>query len=152
MISPQISDNIPVPLDEFTVVHDTDMIRLESLLFDEHIQQRSNHAMRYRFESNFIKNLYKFGFVVMSTHGTPTIVRVPCAYTLTMKNVPTWEGPRTESIFVQTNRTLGGVDVTRREGTYAGETTSTGRMSSIGTRTNVGGTPVAHYTKGSPSL
>jgi hypothetical protein len=44
------------------------------------------------FDSDFIENLYKFGLVVMATHGTPTIVRVPCADTLPVENVPTWKG------------------------------------------------------------
>jgi hypothetical protein len=90
---PQVTNHFPVPLNEFTVVHDTDVIRLKSLLLDKHIQQRPNHAVFNWFESNFIKNFYEFGFVVMATHGTPTIVRVPCADTLTVKNVPTWKGP-----------------------------------------------------------
>jgi hypothetical protein len=38
------------------------------------------------------------------------------------------------------------MDVTRREGAYARETTSTGRIQARGQ------TPVAHYTKGSQSL
>jgi len=93
MVSPQVPDNVPVPLDEFTVVHDTDVVRLKNLLLDEHIQQRSNHTMCDGFKSNFIENLHHFGFVVMATHGTPTVVRVPCADTLTVKNVPTRKGP-----------------------------------------------------------
>jgi hypothetical protein len=93
MFPPQVPNDVPVPLNEFTVVHDTNLIRLESLFFDKHIQKGPNNAVWYGFETNFIKNFYEFGFVVMTTHGTPTIVRVPCADTLTVKNVPTREGP-----------------------------------------------------------
>ena len=93
MVSPQVPNNVPVSLDEFTVMHDTDVIRLKNLLLDELVQQRSNHTMCYGFESDFIKNLYEFWFVVMATHGTSTIVRVPRADTLTVKNVPTRKGP-----------------------------------------------------------
>ena len=92
MVSPQVPNDVPVSLNEFTVIHDTDVIRLQNLLLDELVQQRSNHTVLYGFQTNFIENLYEFGFVVMATHGTPTVVRVPCADTLTMKNMPTWEG------------------------------------------------------------
>lgn len=93
MRSPQVPNDIPVPLNEFTVVHDTNLIRLKNLLLDELTQQGPNHAVCNWLETDFIENLHHFGFVVMATHGTPTIVRVPCADALTMKNVPTWEGP-----------------------------------------------------------
>jgi len=92
MFPPQVPNQFPAPLNEFTVMHDTDVIRLQNLLLDELVQQRSNHTVLYRFQTNFIENLYEFGFIVMATHGTPTIVRVPCADTLTVKNMPTWEG------------------------------------------------------------
>ena len=65
---------------------------MQNLLFDEMIQDRSHDTVRNRFESNFVKNFNQFGFVVMATHGTPTVVRVPRSDTLTMENVPTWEG------------------------------------------------------------
>ena len=90
---PQVPNEIPIPLNEFPCIQNTDVSRLKNLLLDEVIQDGSHHTVRYGFETNFIENLYKFGFVVMATHGTPTIVRVPCADTLTVKNVPTWEGP-----------------------------------------------------------
>jgi hypothetical protein len=90
---PQVPNNVPVSLDKFTVVHDTNLIRLQNLLLDELTQQGPDYTVCNRFETNFVENLYKFGFVVMATHGTPTIVRVPCADALTMKNVPTRKGP-----------------------------------------------------------
>jgi len=93
MVSPQVPNDVPVPLDEFTVVHNTNLIRLKNLLLDELSQQGPNHAVCNWFETNFIENLYEFGFFVMAAHGTPTIVRVPCADALTMKNVPTRKGP-----------------------------------------------------------
>jgi len=93
MFPPQVPNQFPAPLNEFTVMHNTDLIRLQNLLLDELVQQRSNHTVLYGFQTNFIENLYEFGFVVMATHGTPTIVRVPRADTLTMKNMPTWKGP-----------------------------------------------------------
>ena len=93
MFPPQVPNQFPAPLNEFTVMHNTDVIRLQNLLLDELVQQRSNHTVLYRFQTNFVENLYKFGFIVMATHGTPTIVRVPRADALTVKNVPTRKGP-----------------------------------------------------------
>ena len=65
---------------------------MENLLLDELFEHRSQYTMCDGFQTNFIENLHQSGLVVMATHGTPTIVRVPCADTLTMENVPTWEG------------------------------------------------------------
>jgi len=93
MVSPQVPNEVPVPLNEFTVMQNTDVIRLENLLLDKMIQDGPHHAVCDGFEPNFVKNLYEFGFVVMATHGTPTIVRVPCADTLSVENVSTREGP-----------------------------------------------------------
>ena len=92
MFPPQVPDEVPVPLNEFTVLQNTDVIRLKNLLLDEMTQHGSHHTVCYGFESDFIENLNNSWFVVMATHGTPTVVRVPCADTLTMKNMPTWEG------------------------------------------------------------
>jgi hypothetical protein len=72
-------------------MQNTYVIRLENLLLDEVIQDGSHHTMCNGFETDFIENLNNLGLVVMATHGTPTIVRVPCADTLSVKNVPTWE-------------------------------------------------------------
>jgi len=133
-------------------MQNTNLVRLKNLLFNEMIQDGSHNTVCNGFESDFVENLNNLGLFVMATHGTPTIVRVPRADTLSVKNVPTREGTRNKPILFETNRTLGGVDVTCLQGTCTLETTSAGGMSSIGTRTNVGGTPVAHYTKGSLSL
>jgi predicted RNA binding protein YcfA (HicA-like mRNA interferase family) len=89
---PQVPNEVPVPLNKFTVVQNTDVIRLKNLLFDEMTQHGSHNTMCNGFESDFIENLNNLGFVIMATHGTPTIVRVPRADTLTVKNVPTREG------------------------------------------------------------
>jgi hypothetical protein len=89
---PQVPNEVPIPLNEFTVVQNTDVICLENLLLDEMIQDGSHNTVCDWFEANFIENLNNPGFVVMATHGTPAIVRVPCADTLTMENVSTWEG------------------------------------------------------------
>jgi hypothetical protein len=66
---------------------------MKNLLLNEVMQDGSHHAMLDGFQTDFIENLNNPGFVVMATHGTPTIVRVPRADTSTMKNMPTWEGP-----------------------------------------------------------
>ena len=93
MVSPQVPNKFSAPLNEFTVQQNTDVIRLKNLLLDEMVQDGSHDAVIDGLETNFIENLYEFGFVVMATHGTPTIVRVPCADTLTMENVSAREGP-----------------------------------------------------------
>lgn len=91
MVSPQVPNQVPVPLNEFTVIQDTDVIRLQNLLINEMIQERSHDPICDWFKSNFIENFNHSGFVVMSTHGTTTITLVPCADTLPVKNVPTWK-------------------------------------------------------------
>jgi hypothetical protein len=65
---------------------------VKNLLLDEMIEDRSHDIVCDGFQTDFIENLYEFGFVVMATHGTPTIVRVPRADTLSVKNMSTWEG------------------------------------------------------------
>jgi len=59
---------------------------------NEVIQDGSHDTVCDGFQTNFIEDLHQLGLVIMTTHGTPTIVRVPCADTLTMENMPTWEG------------------------------------------------------------
>jgi hypothetical protein len=145
VLSPQVSNQVPVPLYEFTVVQNTDVIRLENSIIGESIEERSHQTVFDGFESNFIKNFNQLGFVVIATHGTPTIVRVPCADTLPVENVPTRKGTRNETILLETNRTLGCVDVAHIQYTCTRETTPTGRG-------GYGETPVAHYTKMSQIL
>jgi hypothetical protein len=150
VLSPQVSNQVPVPLYEFTVMQNTDVIRLENSIISESIEERSHQTVFDGFESNFIKNFNQLGFVVIATHGTPTIVRVPCADTLPVENVPTWKGTRNETILLKTNRAFRGVDVAHIQYTCTWETTTT-RTSSFGTQTRCR-TPVAHYTKMSQSL
>jgi TolB-like protein len=64
---------------------------MENLLFDELSEHRPQDTVSDGFQTQFIENLHHFGLVVMATHGTPTIVLVPRADTLTMENVPTRE-------------------------------------------------------------
>ena len=90
---PQVPNEVPVPLNDFTVVQNTNLVRVQNLFFDEMAQDGSHDAVCYGFESNFVENLNNSGFFVMATHGTPTIVRVPCADTLSVENVPTRKGP-----------------------------------------------------------
>jgi len=92
MFPPQVPDEVPVPLNEFTVLQNTDVIRLKNLLLDEMTQHGSHDIVCDGFQTDFIENLNNFWFVVMATHGTPTIVRVPRADTLSVKNMSTWEG------------------------------------------------------------
>ena len=90
---PQVPNKVTIPLNDFTVVQNTNLVRVQNLLLDEMTQHGSHHTVCNGFESDFIENLNNPGFVIMATHGTPTIVRVPRADTLSVKNVPTWEGP-----------------------------------------------------------
>jgi hypothetical protein len=89
---PQVPNEVPIPLNEFTVVQNTNLVRVQNLLLDEMIQDGSHHTMCNGFESDFIENFNNLGLFVMATHGTPTIVRVPRADTLSVENVPTREG------------------------------------------------------------
>ena len=103
MSSPQVPNKVPIPLNDFTVVQNTNLVRVQNLLLDEMIQYWSHNTMCNGFESDFVENLNNLGLFVMATHGTPTIVRVPRADTLTVENMPTREGPGNKPILFETD-------------------------------------------------
>lgn len=88
---------------------------MENLILDEMSQEGTHDGVFDEWDAIFVKNTHLFGFIVMATHGTPSIGRVPCADALFVEHVTTRKSVRNRRVPIETDGTVGGMDVTRHE-------------------------------------